>query len=54
MFGTFVAERDDLPCNYGLVKPLRSNNRSSMRFTNGQRSGAISGGRPLGVAASPS
>ena len=26
LFGTFVAERDDLPCRYGLVKPLRSNN----------------------------
>jgi hypothetical protein len=26
IFGTFVAERDDLPCRYGLVKPLRSNN----------------------------
>jgi sterol desaturase/sphingolipid hydroxylase (fatty acid hydroxylase superfamily) len=26
LFGTFIAERDDLPCRYGLVKPLRSNN----------------------------
>lgn len=26
LFGTFVAEREDLPCRYGLVKPLRSNN----------------------------
>jgi sterol desaturase/sphingolipid hydroxylase (fatty acid hydroxylase superfamily) len=26
IFGTFVAERDDLPCRYGLVEPLRSNN----------------------------
>jgi sterol desaturase/sphingolipid hydroxylase (fatty acid hydroxylase superfamily) len=26
LFGTFVAERDDLPCRYGLVTPLRSNN----------------------------
>jgi hypothetical protein len=26
MFGTFAAERDDLPCRYGLVTPLRSNN----------------------------
>ncbi len=26
MFGTFVAERDDLPCCFGLVTPLRSNN----------------------------
>lgn len=23
---TFVTERDDLPCRYGLVTPLRSNN----------------------------
>ena len=26
LFGTFAAERDDLPCRYGLVTPLRSNN----------------------------
>jgi sterol desaturase/sphingolipid hydroxylase (fatty acid hydroxylase superfamily) len=26
LFGTFVAERDDLPCRYGLVTPLLSNN----------------------------
>jgi hypothetical protein len=26
MFGTFVSERDDVPCRYGLVTPLRSNN----------------------------
>ena len=26
MFGTFAAERDDVPCRYGLVTPLRSNN----------------------------
>ncbi len=26
MFGTFVAERDDVPCIYGLVKPVYSNN----------------------------
>jgi hypothetical protein len=26
MFGTFAAERDDLPCRYGLTTPLRSNN----------------------------
>jgi sterol desaturase/sphingolipid hydroxylase (fatty acid hydroxylase superfamily) len=32
MFGTFVAERDDLPCNYGLVKPLRSNNPVVIAF----------------------
>ena len=32
MFGTFVAERDDLPCHYGLVKPLRSNNPVVIAF----------------------
>jgi hypothetical protein len=26
LFGTFVEERDDLPCCYGLVKPLKSYN----------------------------
>ncbi len=26
LFGTFVSERDDIPCRYGLVTPLRSNN----------------------------
>jgi sterol desaturase/sphingolipid hydroxylase (fatty acid hydroxylase superfamily) len=26
MFGTFIEERADLPCRYGLVKPLLSNN----------------------------
>jgi sterol desaturase/sphingolipid hydroxylase (fatty acid hydroxylase superfamily) len=26
LFGTFAAERDDVPCRYGLVKPLLSNN----------------------------
>jgi sterol desaturase/sphingolipid hydroxylase (fatty acid hydroxylase superfamily) len=32
LFGTFVAERDDLPCRYGLVKPLRSNNPVVIAF----------------------
>jgi sterol desaturase/sphingolipid hydroxylase (fatty acid hydroxylase superfamily) len=32
MFGTFVAERDDLPCRYGLVTPLRSNNPVLIAF----------------------
>jgi hypothetical protein len=27
-----VAERDDLPCRYGLVKPLRSNNPVIIAF----------------------
>jgi sterol desaturase/sphingolipid hydroxylase (fatty acid hydroxylase superfamily) len=26
LFGTFAAEREDVPCRYGLVEPLRSNN----------------------------
>ncbi|MBM3549110.1 MAG: sterol desaturase family protein [Alphaproteobacteria bacterium] len=26
IFGTFVAERDDVPCRYGLVTPLKSYN----------------------------
>jgi sterol desaturase/sphingolipid hydroxylase (fatty acid hydroxylase superfamily) len=26
LFGTFVGERDDIPCRYGLVTPLLSNN----------------------------
>jgi sterol desaturase/sphingolipid hydroxylase (fatty acid hydroxylase superfamily) len=26
LFGSFVSERDDIPCRYGLVKPLLSNN----------------------------
>jgi sterol desaturase/sphingolipid hydroxylase (fatty acid hydroxylase superfamily) len=32
LFGTFVAERDDLPCRYGLVTPLRSNNPVIIAF----------------------
>ena len=32
MFGTFAAERDDLPCRYGLVTPLRSNNPIVIAF----------------------
>jgi sterol desaturase/sphingolipid hydroxylase (fatty acid hydroxylase superfamily) len=32
IFGTFVAERDDLPCRYGLVTPLRSNNPIVIAF----------------------
>jgi sterol desaturase/sphingolipid hydroxylase (fatty acid hydroxylase superfamily) len=32
LFGTFVAERDDLPCRYGLVEPLRSNNPIVIAF----------------------
>jgi sterol desaturase/sphingolipid hydroxylase (fatty acid hydroxylase superfamily) len=32
LFGTFAAERDDLPCRYGLVTPLRSNNPFVIAF----------------------
>lgn len=32
LFGTFVSERDDVPCRYGLVKPLRSNNPIVIAF----------------------
>jgi sterol desaturase/sphingolipid hydroxylase (fatty acid hydroxylase superfamily) len=32
LFGTFVCERDDVPCRYGLVEPLRSNNPVIIAF----------------------
>ena len=32
LFGTFAAERDDLPCRYGLVTPLKSNNPIRIAF----------------------
>ena len=32
LFGTFVSERDDIPCRYGLVTPLRSNNPVIIAF----------------------
>jgi sterol desaturase/sphingolipid hydroxylase (fatty acid hydroxylase superfamily) len=32
LFGTFVDERDDVPCRYGLVTPLRSNNPLIIAF----------------------
>jgi sterol desaturase/sphingolipid hydroxylase (fatty acid hydroxylase superfamily) len=32
LFGTFVSERDDVPCRYGLVKPLLSNNPLVISF----------------------
>jgi sterol desaturase/sphingolipid hydroxylase (fatty acid hydroxylase superfamily) len=32
LFGTFVEERADLPCRYGLVHPLRSNNPVVIAF----------------------
>lgn len=32
MFGTYIAERDDLPCRYGLLKPITSNNPLRVQF----------------------
>ena len=32
LFGTFTEERADLPCRYGLVKPLTSNNPVVINF----------------------
>jgi sterol desaturase/sphingolipid hydroxylase (fatty acid hydroxylase superfamily) len=32
LFGTFRAERDDVPCRYGLVTPLESNNPIRIAF----------------------
>jgi sterol desaturase/sphingolipid hydroxylase (fatty acid hydroxylase superfamily) len=32
LFGTYIAERDDLPCHYGLVHPLRSYNPLRVEF----------------------
>jgi sterol desaturase/sphingolipid hydroxylase (fatty acid hydroxylase superfamily) len=32
LFGTYVPERRDLPCRYGLVKPLRSHNPFTIAF----------------------
>ena len=32
LFGTFVSERHDVPCRYGLVTPLRSNNPVIIAF----------------------
>ncbi|HWI25409.1 MAG TPA: sterol desaturase family protein [Stellaceae bacterium] len=32
LFGTFIPERDDMPCRYGLVKPLLSNNPVLFNF----------------------
>jgi sterol desaturase/sphingolipid hydroxylase (fatty acid hydroxylase superfamily) len=45
MFGTFVAERDDLPCRYGLVQPLLSNNGSRSVAMSGKRDRGGIGGR---------
>jgi sterol desaturase/sphingolipid hydroxylase (fatty acid hydroxylase superfamily) len=32
LFGTFVAERDDVPCRYGLTQPLRTYNPLKIAF----------------------
>jgi sterol desaturase/sphingolipid hydroxylase (fatty acid hydroxylase superfamily) len=32
LFGTFAAEREDIPCRYGLVQPLRSYNPAWIAF----------------------
>jgi sterol desaturase/sphingolipid hydroxylase (fatty acid hydroxylase superfamily) len=32
LFGTYIAERDDVPCRYGLVKPMRSYNLLVIEF----------------------
>lgn len=32
LFGTFVPQREDLACRYGLVKPLRSHNPLDLAF----------------------
>ncbi|QRN97814.1 sterol desaturase family protein [Archangium violaceum] len=32
LFGTYIPERDDLPCQYGLVHPLKTNNPFKIVF----------------------
>jgi sterol desaturase/sphingolipid hydroxylase (fatty acid hydroxylase superfamily) len=32
LFGTYVAERDDLPCRYGLVVPIQGHNPLKIQF----------------------
>jgi sterol desaturase/sphingolipid hydroxylase (fatty acid hydroxylase superfamily) len=32
LFGTYIAERDDLPCRYGLVHPMTSHNPFTVEF----------------------
>jgi hypothetical protein len=32
LFGTYIAERDDLPCRYGLVHPITSYNPFYIEF----------------------
>jgi hypothetical protein len=33
LFGTYRAERDDLPCRYGLVHPLQTYNFAQIEFS---------------------
>ena len=33
LFGTYVTERDDLPCRYGLVQPMTSYNPLTVQFS---------------------
>ncbi len=37
LFGTYVAEREDLPCRYGLVQPLQSYNLVRVEFHEWQK-----------------
>ena len=32
LFGTYVAQRDDIPCRYGLVTPTRTHNPLALEF----------------------
>ena len=36
LFGTYIAERDDVPCRYGWVKPMTSYNPLRIEFTQWQ------------------
>ncbi len=48
LFGTYIPERDDLPCRYGLVKPMTSYNPLVVEFS--QWAGLL---RDLASARSP-
>ena len=49
LFGTFVAERDDLPCRYGLVTPLISHNPVRIAFHRVAQPTERPARRPLGA-----
>ena len=36
LFGTYIAERDDVPCRYGWVEPITSYNPLRVEFTQWQ------------------